>query len=215
MGGAILLDMLDARFRYAADVSRDIGLDILGSIPRIESGKGKRGVMNAAQALEAFRELRIHVGFAYGSAGPITLTITSPSEGEGKSLIASNLAVAFSEVGRRTLLVDWNQTQRVFPTDACMHQLFEAQAERTPEAIALIDGHREWTYRELNEQANRLAHYLRTLGVVPESKVGVCMGRSPDMVIGLLAILLAVVLGVPLGVLGAVRRDSWAQPTSG
>lgn len=106
MGGAILLDRMDARFRYAGDVGRDIGLDILGSIPRIESGKGRRGVMNAAQALEAFRELRIHIGFAYGSAGPITLAITSPSEGEGKSLISSNLAVAFSEVGRRTLLID-------------------------------------------------------------------------------------------------------------
>jgi tyrosine-protein kinase Etk/Wzc len=63
-------------------------------------------VLNAAQALEAFRELRIHVGFAYGSAGPITLAVSSPSAGEGKSLIASNLAVAFSEVGQRTLLVD-------------------------------------------------------------------------------------------------------------
>lgn len=106
MGGAILLDRLDARFRYAADVGRDMGLDILGSVPRIEAGRGRRGVINAAQALEAFRELRIHIGFAYGSAGPITLAITSPSEGEGKSLISSNLAVAFSEVGRRTLLID-------------------------------------------------------------------------------------------------------------
>ena len=106
MGGAILLDRMDARFRYAADVGRDIGLDILGSIPRIEATKGRRGVINAAQALEAFRELRIHIGFAYGSAGPITLAITSPSESEGKSLISSNLAVAFSEVGRRTLLID-------------------------------------------------------------------------------------------------------------
>jgi capsular exopolysaccharide synthesis family protein len=106
VGGAILVDRMDARFRYASDVSRDIGLDILGSIPRIEPGRGKKGVLNAAQALEAFRELRIHVGFAYGTAGPITLAISSPSAGEGKSLIASNLAVAFSEVGRRTLLVD-------------------------------------------------------------------------------------------------------------
>jgi capsular exopolysaccharide synthesis family protein len=104
-GGAILLDRMDARFRYAADVGRDIGLDILGSIPKIEGG-GKKGVLNAAQALEAFRELRIHIGFAYGSAGPITLTVSSPSAGEGKSLISSNLAVAFAEVGRRTLLID-------------------------------------------------------------------------------------------------------------
>jgi capsular exopolysaccharide synthesis family protein len=106
VGGALLLDHLDARFRYAADVSRGIGLDILGSVPRIETGRGRRGVLNAAQALEAFRELRIHIGFAHGAAGPITLTVTSPSAGEGKSLIASNLAVAFAEVGRRTLLID-------------------------------------------------------------------------------------------------------------
>lgn len=104
--GALLLDRMDARFRYAADVSRGIGLDILGSIPRIETGRGRRGVINAAQTLEAFRELRIHVSFAFGSAGPITVAITSPSAGEGKSLIASNLAVAFAEVGRRTLLID-------------------------------------------------------------------------------------------------------------
>jgi capsular exopolysaccharide synthesis family protein len=106
VGGAILLDRLDARFRYATDVSREMGLDILGSIPRIQSGKNKRGILNAAAALEAFRELRIHLGFAHGAAGPITLAISSPAAGEGKSLISSNLAVAFAEVGRRTLLID-------------------------------------------------------------------------------------------------------------
>lgn len=137
-GAAILLDRLDSRFRYAADVGKDIGLDILGSIPRIEAGKGRRGVVNAAQALEAFRELRIHVGFAYGSAGPITLAITSPSEGEGKSLISSNLAVAFSEVGRRTLLVD-GDTRR---GDA--HRLLGR--ERSP---GLIDYLRERTGEDI------------------------------------------------------------------
>jgi capsular exopolysaccharide synthesis family protein len=83
-----------------------MGLSILGSIPRIQGKGGKQGVLNAAQALEAFRELRIHVGFAYGAAGPITVAISSPAAGEGKSLISSNLAVAFAEVGQRTLLID-------------------------------------------------------------------------------------------------------------
>lgn len=104
--GAVLLDQTDAKFRYASDIDREMGLDILGSIPRIQGGKSKRGILNAAQALEAFRELRIHVDFAYGSAGPITLAVTSPGAGEGKSLISSNLAVSFAEVGRRTLLID-------------------------------------------------------------------------------------------------------------
>ena len=106
VGIAILLDRTDRRFRYATDVSREIGLDILGSIPRLETGRGARVVENAAHALEAFRELRIHTAFAYGSAGPIMLTISSPAAGEGKSLISSNLAVAFAEVGQRTILID-------------------------------------------------------------------------------------------------------------
>ena len=112
VGGAVLMDRMDARFRYAGDVGKEFGLDILGSIPRIQPGRKRAGVAgaaeaaNAAQALEAFRELRVHLGFAYGSAGPITLAVTSPSAGEGKSLISSNLAVTYAEVGRRTLLID-------------------------------------------------------------------------------------------------------------
>lgn len=106
VGGALLVDRMDVRVRYAQDVTTQFGLDILGSIPRIEKGKTRNAALNSAQALEAFRELRIHLGFAFGSAGPITVAITSPSAGEGKSLVSSNLAVAFAEVGRRTLLID-------------------------------------------------------------------------------------------------------------
>ncbi|HSG09303.1 MAG TPA: CpsD/CapB family tyrosine-protein kinase, partial [Longimicrobiales bacterium] len=64
------------------------------------------GEENASQLIEAFRELRITLGFAYGSAGPMTLVVTSPSQSEGKTLITTNLAVAFAEMGRRTLLID-------------------------------------------------------------------------------------------------------------
>ena len=103
---ALVLDRADPRFQYPLQVSREIGLDILGSIPRIENGRAAKGEQNAAQVLEAFRELRLTIGFAYGSAGPLTLAITSPSQGEGKSLISTNLAVAFAEMGRRTLLID-------------------------------------------------------------------------------------------------------------
>jgi len=174
-GAAILLDRTDARFRYATDISRDIGLDILGSIPRIEAVHGKKGVLNAAQALEAFRELRIHIGFAYGSAGPITLAISSPAAGEGKSLISSNLAVAFAEVGQRTLLID-GDTRR---GDA--HRLLGRQ-----QAPGLIDYLKERSGQEIiqsTEHANldfigcgsrgtttpellassRMAHFMGTL----------------------------------------------------
>ncbi len=103
---AILMDRADPRFQYPSQVSREIGLDILGSIPRIGNGDGSAGEDNAQHVLEAFRELRLTIGFAFGSAGPLTLAITSPAQGEGKSLISTNLAVAYAEMGRRTLLID-------------------------------------------------------------------------------------------------------------
>jgi amino acid adenylation domain-containing protein len=99
---------------------------------------------------------------------------------------------------RRQLLVEWNATRTAYPEEACLHHLFEAQVERTPEAVAVIFGGESLTYRELNERANQLAHHLRTLSVGPEVLVGVCMERSTEMVIGLLGILKAGGAYVPL-----------------
>ncbi|MDR9899826.1 amino acid adenylation domain-containing protein, partial [Aetokthonos hydrillicola Thurmond2011] len=91
----------------------------------------------------------------------------------------------------------WNQTQGDFPQQ-CIHHLFEAQAEQTPDVIAIEFARQHLTYRELNQQANQLAHYLQTLGVKSEVVVGICVDRSPQMVIGLLAILKAGGAYVPL-----------------
>jgi len=140
---------------------------------------------------------------------------------------------------RQQLLVDWNATQRAYPQHECIHQLFEAQVARTPEAVAVDDlrflifdlrsegvdnddstvqGTREettasayqslvnqksktvnqLTYRELNERANQLAHHLQMLGVGPETRVGICVERSLEMMVGLLAILKAGGAYVPL-----------------
>ncbi|MEH1820713.1 MAG: amino acid adenylation domain-containing protein [Nostoc sp.] len=87
------------------------------------------------------------------------------------------------------LLIEWNNTETDYPQDKCIHQLFEAQVEKTPSNIAVIFENQKLTYQELNEQANQLAHYLQKLGVKPEVIVGVCMKRSPEMLIALLAIL--------------------------
>jgi len=106
VGLAVLLDRTSRTIQYADEVGDDFGLEILGSIPRIEPVAGARSEDNAAQVVEAFRELRVTVSFAYGSAGPLTLAISSPAAAEGKTLIATNLAVAFAEMGRRTLLID-------------------------------------------------------------------------------------------------------------
>ena len=92
---------------------------------------------------------------------------------------------------RHQLLVEWNATGADFPKDACIHQLFEEQVARTPEAIAVVFEDKQLTYRELNCRANRLAHHLQRLGVGPDVFVGICVERSLEMVIGILGILKA------------------------
>lgn len=87
-------------------------------------------------------------------------------------------------------LVAWNATEVPYPSGRCVHHLFEEQAERTPEAPA-VEGVARLSYREINQRANRLAHRLIRMGVGPEVRVGICVTRSPDMVIGLLGILKA------------------------
>ncbi|HEV2756773.1 MAG TPA: AMP-binding protein, partial [Actinomycetota bacterium] len=99
---------------------------------------------------------------------------------------------------RRLVLVDWNDTATDYPSDRTIHELFEAQAARAPEATALVSGDDTLTYGELNARANQLAHHLRSLGVGPDTLVGICVERSARMVVGLLGILKAGGAYVPL-----------------
>ena len=104
---AILFDLLDKRFRYPEQATHELGLDILGTIPTIRRGKnGVTRIEDEAQLVEAFRGLRLNVRNAANGTGPVTLAISSPGPGDGKSLISSNLALAFAEAGYRTLLID-------------------------------------------------------------------------------------------------------------
>ncbi len=98
----------------------------------------------------------------------------------------------------REQLVEWNRTDEEFPRDKCIHQLVEAQVERSPEAIAVQQEKRALTYSELNSRANQLAHYLRKHGVAPDVPVGVCLQSSPEMMIALLGVLKAGGACVPL-----------------
>ncbi len=102
-----------------------------------------------------------------------------------------------SATEQQQLLVDWNQTSADYPS-ICIHQLFEAQVEQTPNAIAVVFEDQQLTYHELNVRANQLAHYLQMLGVGPEVLVGICTERSLFMLIGLLGILKAGGAYVPL-----------------
>ncbi|HEX8472730.1 MAG TPA: amino acid adenylation domain-containing protein, partial [Pyrinomonadaceae bacterium] len=102
------------------------------------------------------------------------------------------------EAERVRLLWEWNETGEEFPLDKCLHELFEEQAARTPDASALIFEDERLTYRELNTRANRLAQHLISLGVGAEVSVGICMERSLEMVIALFAIMKAGGAYVPL-----------------
>jgi len=88
------------------------------------------------------------------------------------------------------LLIDWNNTQQNYP-NKCIHQIFEEQVSSNPNAIALIHDNEQITYQQLNEQSNQLAHYLQKIGVVPDVLVGICLEKSPLIIVAILGILKA------------------------
>jgi amino acid adenylation domain-containing protein len=118
--------------------------------------------------------------------------------------VAADAEVRLSELEllgqaeRALVLEEWNRTAAGYPADRCIHELFEAQAARTPDVVAVRFEEESLTYRELNARANRLAHYLRRRGVGPEVRVGICLERSLEMVVGILAVLKAGGAYVPL-----------------
>jgi amino acid adenylation domain-containing protein len=103
-----------------------------------------------------------------------------------------------SAAERHQLLVEWNDTAADYPKDRCIHELFEAQAARTPEAVAVVFEGRQLTYGELNARANQLAHYCIEIGVGRDVLVGLCMERSLELIVGLVGILKAGGAYVPL-----------------
>ncbi|HJP95208.1 MAG TPA: amino acid adenylation domain-containing protein [Pyrinomonadaceae bacterium] len=96
-----------------------------------------------------------------------------------------------SDDERRQILFGWNDTQAESESTLCIHELFEQQAAAKPEAVAVIHKDQRFTYRELNERANKLAHHLQKLGIEPESLVGVCVDRSVEAVVAILGVLKA------------------------
>jgi amino acid adenylation domain-containing protein len=118
--------------------------------------------------------------------------------------IMTNPAQCVSEIPlltaseRQQILVEWNRTERGYPRNQCVHQLFEEQVQRTPDAVAVVFEGNTLSYRELDARANQLAHHLRSLGVGPDVLVGLCVERSLEMVVALLGILKAGGAYVPL-----------------
>ena len=103
-----------------------------------------------------------------------------------------------TEEEQRQVLIEWNQNVRDYPRDKCLHQLVEAQAEQIPEKFAVAQAERQLSYREFNEQANQLAHYLRSLGVGNNVKVGICLRPELEFPVAVLAVMKAGAACVPL-----------------
>jgi amino acid adenylation domain-containing protein len=123
----------------------------------------------------------------------------SGEKGSGAAPSASSgPASSLPEAERHRLLVEWNDTAKPYPADQCIHELIQARAATTPEAIAVEDGSRRLTYRELNRRANQLARFLDKKNVGPEVPVAVCLKRSPELLIALLGVLKAGGACVPL-----------------
>ena len=129
--------------------------------------------------------------------------------------IAANPQQKVSEVPLLTgaegqqLLVDWNRTEGEYPKQTCIHQLFEAQAEQSPDALAVVDGQNRLTYQELNQRSNHLANELRRMGVGPDARVGICAERSVELVLGELAVLKAGGAFVPIDPGYPMERIHW------
>ena len=107
---------------------------------------------------------------------------------------------------RHRVLYEWNETKADYPSDKCVHQLIEAQAEKSPDAVAVVFEDQQLSYVELNVKANQLAHYLRELGVKPDDRVAICVERGFEMIVALMAVLKAGGAYVPLDPAYPVER---------
>jgi capsular exopolysaccharide synthesis family protein len=103
---AVMLDRFDPRVRYPDQITHDLGLPILGTLPRVNGKKNGKGAVETAHVLESLRSIRLNLTHAYGAAGPLLITITSPGSGDGKSFLCSNLAITFADSGYQTVLID-------------------------------------------------------------------------------------------------------------
>jgi capsular exopolysaccharide synthesis family protein len=133
--GALVLDRTDKRFRYPEQATAELGLPIVGAVPRIVRGRsGEQDPEEAAQIIEAFRTIRMNLRYAFDGAGSIAVAVSSPGPGDGKSLVSLNLALSFAEAGYRTLLIDGDIRRGE------LHSAFQTPIVRRPGMVDYLVG---------------------------------------------------------------------------
>jgi polysaccharide biosynthesis transport protein len=163
IGLAMLLDRMDKRFRYPEQATEGLGLSIVGVVPQLpKGGLDSRSPEQVLQLVESFRSLRLHV--VHAVRGPVTIAISSPAPGDGKSLVSANLAMSFAEAGYRTVLVD-GDTRR-----GALHQMFAAKppnglteylfGEANLEQVLVPTGHDKLTLIACGRRHHRSPEFL-------------------------------------------------------
>lgn len=130
--GALVRDRLDTTLRYADQITRDMGLGVLGAVPELHSRRGIIVTVGVTEAVEAFRSLRLNLMHAHGSAGPVAVTVSSPGVGDGKSFVSVNLGLSFARLGKRVLIIDGDVRRGV------LHEMLEV--ERKPGLTDYLEG---------------------------------------------------------------------------
>jgi amino acid adenylation domain-containing protein len=161
------------------DLSLDLSIDI--SLELREEGGGVAGEVVFSTALFDRETVERYVGYLRRMLAGMTADDVRPVD----------RLPLLSDEERQRVVVEWNRTAAPYPTDSYIHELFEAQAARTPDAPAVFYDDQQLTYGELNRRANRLAHHLRALGVGPDVRVGICVERTPAMVVAVFGVLKA------------------------
>jgi non-ribosomal peptide synthetase component F len=191
---------IDRRWMMSPDQEGQMlypGIEILGLQDRTnyplvmtveESGSATRMTVQAARPIDPSQ--------VCGYMGQALEGLVKALE-EARDIPMSNLEVIPAQE-RQRLLQTWSETQQEYPEHLCIHHLFEQQVECTPEATAVVYMDQSLTYGELNTRANRLAHHLIRSGVQPDDLVAICVDRSVEMIVGILAILKAGGAYVPL-----------------
>ncbi|HST59293.1 MAG TPA: amino acid adenylation domain-containing protein, partial [Longimicrobium sp.] len=163
----------------APEARSTAGLDL--SLELREAGGGISGEVVFATALFDRETVERYTGYLRRVLAGMAVDETRPVD---------RLTLLSGEE-RRLVTEAWNRADAPYPADAYIHEMFEAQARRTPDAVAVVYEDRQLTYGELNARANRLAHHLRGLGVGPDVRVGICVEREPELVVAIFGVLKA------------------------